>query len=542
MMKNPLQELISQRPITGFESPANLPVTVYADSPEVTPLAFDSSKPTIDQTRKDAIDSIRTNFQNLPIPPASPPGGNPQHVQFNDNGAFGGDPGFVYSKATKTLTMQNAGATVIGSQGTIAAGPFGQVLMPQSAAGADAAYMAFHRAGIFAGLLGIDTDNNWKIGGWSYGAVSYKLLHEGNSFSLATAGTLSYGGTLATNVITSNSLVFNPAVGATTVDVSRHINMYGGTFGLNITNNTLNVVANAVAYAFTPTGFTSPGTITAVGNLAGRDFYSNRGNNTAVYYFCDSTRFIYYDSVRLNFNSLGPITTDAALGVLTGYTVTPAIPLDVKVAPNLHCGFLYNSGFPSLGCVLDGFTDWYNLGVHGKTAFWPLFDNAITLGGTAHRWQQLWSVSGSINTSDARQKKNIQDSPLGLSFIESLHPVSYQWIVGANVVTREPDGEEEEPGYTKIDGEVVPPKMKTKYKDVVTPVDGKRTHYGLIAQEVAQAVQASGVVDFGGYVQADMTDPNSELGLNYSEFIAPLIKAVQELSARVKALEGARHV
>jgi hypothetical protein len=53
--------------------------------------------------------------------------------------------------------------------------------------------MAFHRPGQFAGLFGIDTDNQWKIGGWSYGAVSYKVLYEGNSFSLATANQLNTG-------------------------------------------------------------------------------------------------------------------------------------------------------------------------------------------------------------------------------------------------------------------------------------------------------------------------------------------------------------
>jgi hypothetical protein len=36
----------------------------------------------------------------------------------------------------------------------------------------------------------------------------------------------------------------------------------------------------------------------------------------------------------------------------------------------------------------------------------------------------------------------------------------------------------------------------------------------------------------------DKTDSDSEQALRYEEFIAPLIKAVQELTARVKSLEG----
>ena len=42
-----------------------------------------------------------------------------------------------------------------------------------------AAVMTFHRPGIFAGYFGLDTDNKWKVGGWSAGANSYAIYHEG---------------------------------------------------------------------------------------------------------------------------------------------------------------------------------------------------------------------------------------------------------------------------------------------------------------------------------------------------------------------------
>jgi len=42
----------------------------------------------------------------------------------------------------------------------------------------------------------------------------------------------------------------------------------------------------------------------------------------------------------------------------------------------------------------------------------------------------------------------------------------------------------------------------------------------------------------GGWVLTDINDQNSLQALRYEEFIAPLIKAVQELSARVTALEN----
>lgn len=41
--------------------------------------------------------------------------------------------------------------------------------------------MSFHRPGSFALHLGLDTDNQFKIGGWSLGGNAYKIWHEGNA-------------------------------------------------------------------------------------------------------------------------------------------------------------------------------------------------------------------------------------------------------------------------------------------------------------------------------------------------------------------------
>ena len=62
-----------------------------------------------------------------------------------------------------------------------------------------------------------------------------------------------------------------------------------------------------------------------------------------------------------------------------------------------------------------------------------------------------------------------------------------------------------------------------------TPV----TRYGFIAQEVQEAMAAAGYTD-GIAVTMD----GGTLGLRYTELIAPLVKVVQDLAARVDALEG----
>jgi len=42
-------------------------------------------------------------------------------------------------------------------------------------------------------------------------------------------------------------------------------------------------------------------------------------------------------------------------------------------------------------------------------------------------------------------------------------------------------------------------------------------------------------IDFGGWIQTDTSDENSEQGLRYDEFISPMIKAIQELKQQFDA-------
>lgn len=134
----------------------------------------------------------------------------------------------------------------------------------------------------------------------------------------------------------------------------------------------------------------------------------------------------------------------------------------------------------------------------------PATDNAATLGASGARWSALWSATGTIQTSDLRQKTDIAPSDLGLEFILALNPVRYRWLVGGN----DPE-----------------------------PRPGRRTHYGLIAQEVAATLAALNCPDFAGHILADPADPQSEQGLRYDAFLAPLIAAIQALATRVEALE-----
>jgi len=194
---------------------------------------------------------------------------------------------------------------------------------------------------------------------------------------------------------------------------------------------------------------------------------------------------------------------------------------------------LYLGDSNSTGCnttALQSFTVTY-FNIAGATkwqvdanAFKPSVDNAVTLGNGTNRPSQLYAATATINTSDAREKTDVVDSPLGLAFINALRPVSYRWIVGRNQV------DVVEPAETDEEGHLV---KEAVIK--VTPVPGNRTHYGLLAQEVKAALDSAKVGDCAVWTQDDPSNPESRQGLRYEELMAPLIKAVQELSARLDA-------
>jgi len=147
---------------------------------------------------------------------------------------------------------------------------------------------------------------------------------------------------------------------------------------------------------------------------------------------------------------------------------------------------------------------------------YPNTDNAASVGLNGNRWSAIWAANGTIQTSDQRAKKDITNSQLGSDFIKSLRPVSYKWIEGGKVDS----GERDEDGNY-----------------IYESVPGTRTHWGFIAQEVKEAVDAAGV-DFGGWVLTEKDDPDSQQALRYDQFIAPLTKALQEALIKIEALEA----
>jgi hypothetical protein len=216
----------------------------------------------------------------------------------------------------------------------------------------------------------------------------------------------------------------------------------------------------------------------------------------------------------------------ASGNITTGGTVGGA---NVSAVSQVSAATIATSGLATLYSLTVTNTAGITGGYGVNTSWSPNTDNTYNLGiSGSYRWSHVYANNTTITTSDERLKTNIVTSPLGLNFINALRPVAYQWIEGSKQIVVD---DKNEPIVTGTDAD-----GKPIYQTI--SIAGKRTHYGLIAQEVKKVLDDSNVGDFAGWVQDDLNNPDSYQSVSYEQFISPLIKAVQELTTRLTALEA----
>jgi hypothetical protein len=132
-------------------------------------------------------------------------------------------------------------------------------------------------------------------------------------------------------------------------------------------------------------------------------------------------------------------------------------------------------------------------------------DNTISSGGSSLRWTAVFATNGTINTSDAREKENVENLKYGLSELRKLRPVSYNWISN--------------------------------------PDEGRKL--GLIAQELQEVLPE--VVRDWDWKEAEDGMPNERvrvpaerLGVFYSDIIPVLVNGIQELDDRTQGMDTLR--
>ena len=142
--------------------------------------------------------------------------------------------------------------------------------------------------------------------------------------------------------------------------------------------------------------------------------------------------------------------------------------------------------------------------------------NYFTFGNNSigRVYNQFSSNASWTRTSDERIKKDIEaNTDLGLDFINDLRTVTYKWKAPSEHPEefKSYNAEQTEAAYTE--------KM-----------------YGFIAQEVKAAMDTHNITGFNGW-HVTSESQGSQQGVSYEMFVMPLVKAIQELSAKNDALE-----
>jgi hypothetical protein len=171
------------------------------------------------------------------------------------------------------------------------------------------------------------------------------------------------------------------------------------------------------------------------------------------------------------------------------------------------------------GNLLVGTATSRGAATYGATIL-PVSSNAYNLGDASYRWSVIFLSNNPNVSSDNRLKTDIQDSDLGLEFVNSLRPVKYKIKVGQYISKKDSSGN------VLYDENGEP---------IVEERAGVRNHYGFIAQEVKQAL---GEKDVAFWSLEDKNDPESLQALSYEQLISPLVKAIQEQQSIIKELKS----
>ncbi len=137
----------------------------------------------------------------------------------------------------------------------------------------------------------------------------------------------------------------------------------------------------------------------------------------------------------------------------------------------------------------------------------PANDNSFSLGVIDRRWTQVYATKGTINTSDRREKKDIEYNMDKYSdFFLDLKPTQYKFVHN----------------------------------------NSNRYHLGFISQDIEESLNKHGLLstDFAGFIKSPVHDEKDasiindyKYGLRYSEFIALNTYMIQKLYIKINELE-----
>jgi trimeric autotransporter adhesin len=294
-----------------------------------------------------------------------------------------------------------------------------------------------------------------------------------------TGGSNTFVGGL-TGVATTTGLA-NTAIGmqALTTNTTGGYNVAVGKYAL-VSNTT---ASNNTAVGYSALNANTTGTSNVAIGFETGDALTTGEYNTAVGAGSLTTNSTGINNVAVGTSALGASTGDGntAVGLSAGGAITSG---------------QYNTALGLVAMSAGAITGNYNVAIgynaHSSTVS---VSNEFTLG--ASNIDNLRCADTSISAlSDSRDKTNIVDIPLGLTFINTVRPVSFDWDAR--------------------DGSRV----------------GKKD-FGFIAQELKVAEDAT---DYANHMRLVHDNNPDKLEADPMKMFPILVKAVQELSAQVTAL------
>jgi hypothetical protein len=351
------------------------------------------------------------------------------------------------------------------------------------------------------------------------------------------------GGNEASNTRLGTSALANNTTGNNNTAIGFSAMAFGvpGAFntavGVTALSNNTNSYHTAVGYACL-SAVTGGGKNTAVGAVAGASITTG-GQNTIVGFqalsLCETGNFNTAVGKDALFNTTTSQNTAVGWEGLAAQTTG-----NNNTAIGMQCLNL-----------LTTFSSCAGLGAQAQVTG----SNQVQLGNVTTTTYAYGAVQ---DRSDIRDKADVRDTTLGLEFVNALRPVDFKWDMREDYRPEAPeyvakpteikkDATEEE--KSKYDQDIAAYEAYVVLKDKgledstldnLTHDGSKkrnRFHHGLIAQEVKSVLDAKNI-DFGGFQDHKIAGGNDVLSIGYVELIAPMIKAIQELSAEVQMLKG----
>jgi hypothetical protein len=256
-----------------------------------------------------------------------------------------------------------------------------------------------------------------------------------------------------------------------------------------------NTAAGTISLKLNTTGFynTGLGTNALSVNLTGHDNTAT-GRNTLLNN-TSGVNNVATGSTALYYNTTGNNNT------AVGYS---ALTINITGSNNTAIG---ENADVTVSNLNNATAIGYNATVNASNKVIIGNSSVSSIGGYAN-----WS-----NFSDARFKQNVKEDVPGLTFITKLRPVTYTLDVD---------------GINDFNSKNLPADKK---QQTINPEKKNEVYTGFLAQEVEQLAKELGF-NFSG-VDKPKDASTQAYALRYSDFIMPLVKAVQEQQQRIDSLQ-----